>query len=65
MTTGRALSAAAFVATAGSPSFLRAIPAPARPPMAIAVVAAATFIRVVLSMRPMFHRESEPGLREA
>jgi hypothetical protein len=65
MTTGRALWAAALVATVGSPSFLRTIPAPARPPTAIAVAAAATFIRVGLSVPPMLGPASKLRLREA
>jgi hypothetical protein len=65
MTTGRALSAAAFVATVGSLSFLSAIPAPARPPMAIVVAAAAIFIRVVFSMLSMLDRGAKVSLRGA
>jgi hypothetical protein len=65
MTTGRALSAAALVATVGSPSFLRAIPAPARPPTAIAVAVAATFIRVGFSMPRTLGPDSKLRLREA
>jgi hypothetical protein len=65
MTTGRALAASALVATAGSLSLRSAIPAPARPPMAIAVVAAAIFMRLGVSMLHMLERDAKSPLRGA